>query len=139
MLVDGLDWVTLPNALGMVMHADRRPTAAKGVIGLVGTRPYAAGGRYIQRMRNYCTGCHYGPAERSGPSTCPVTVFCWDFLFRTREQLAQNQRMGVILKNVDRMTPQTRTQITIDADLLRRKLRINRDGLGRGSWRCGSQ
>jgi deoxyribodipyrimidine photolyase-related protein len=54
MLVDGLDWVTLPNALGMVMHADRRPTAAKGVIGLVGTRPYAAGGRYIQRMRNYC-------------------------------------------------------------------------------------
>ncbi|MDX2131352.1 MAG: cryptochrome/photolyase family protein [Planctomycetota bacterium] len=122
MFVDGVDWVTLPNALGMVMHADRRADAGPGVTGLVGTKPYAAGGRYIDRMSNYCASCPYDPEARSGPSACPFTLFYWDFLIRTRERLAKNQRMAMMLKNVDRMTPQVRTQITIDADLLRRRL-----------------
>lgn len=124
MFVDGIDWVTLPNALGMVMHADRRSTASKGTTGLVGTKPYAASGKYIERMSNYCTTCRYDPAERTGPTACPVTVFYWDFLIRMREQLSQNQRMAMILKNVDRMTPESRTQITIDAGLLRKKFGI---------------
>ena len=125
MFVDGVDWVTLPNALGMVMHADRRKDSAKGVTGLVGTKPYAASGKYIQRMSNYCTTCRYDPAERSGPLACPITVFYWDFLIRARKTLAQNQRMAMILKNVDRMTPEARTQITTRADLLRQKLGID--------------
>jgi deoxyribodipyrimidine photolyase-related protein len=124
MFIDGIDWVTLPNALGMVMHADRRPSSAKGTTGLVGTKPYAASGKYIQRMSNYCSRCRYDPAERSGPAACPFTLFYWDFLIRTRDTLADNQRMSMILKHVDRMTPEARTQITIDADLLRKKLGI---------------
>lgn len=95
--------------------------------GLVGTKPYAASGKYIERMSNYCTECRYDPAERSGPSACPVTVFYWDFLIRTRTQLSQNQRMAMIMKNVDRITPQTQTQITIDAALLRKKFGITVD------------
>ena len=125
MFVDGVDWVTLPNALGMVMHADKRPGAAKGVTGLVGTKPYAASGKYIQRMSNYCAGCRYDPGERAGEKACPVTVFYWDFLIRTRKQLAGNQRMAMIYKNVDRMTPQVMTQVTVDAGLLRKKLGID--------------
>ncbi len=124
MFIDGIDWVTLPNALGMVMHADRRPGAGKGITGLVGTKPYAASGKYIQRMSNYCSRCRYDPGEKSGASACPFTVFYWDFLIRTREKLGDNQRMAMILKNVDRMTPEARTQVTIDADLLRAKLGI---------------
>jgi deoxyribodipyrimidine photolyase-related protein len=124
MFIDGIDWVTLPNALGMVMHADRRPGSAKGTTGLVGTKPYAASGKYIQRMSNYCSRCRYDPADRSGPAACPFTLFYWDFLIRTRETLADNQRMSMILKNVDRMTPEARTQITIDANILRKKLGI---------------
>ena len=132
MFVDGVDWVTLPNTLGMIMHADQRPDAAKGVTGLVGTKPYAASGKYIQRMSNYCTTCRYDPAERTGSAACPFTVFYWDFLIRTREKLSDNQRMTMILKNVDRMTPEARTQITIDANLLRRKFGIEKnDDLGR--------
>jgi hypothetical protein len=98
MFADGVDWVTLPNALGMGMHADRRKGAAKGVTGLVGTKPSAASGTYIQQMSNYCTTCRYDPAERSGPLACPDTVFYWDFLIRTRKTLAQNQRMAMILR-----------------------------------------
>ena len=130
MFVDGVDWVTLPNALGMVMHADRRPAAAKGLTGLVGTKPYAASGKYIERMSNYCTSCRYDPAERSGPGACPFTVLYWDFLTRTRDALASNQRMAMILKNLDRLSPQVRTQITIDAALLRRKFGVEPESRG---------
>lgn len=125
MFVDGVDWVTLPNALGMVMHADRRRASAEGITGLVGTKPYAASGKYIQRMSNYCTNCRYDPGERHGPSACPFTVFYWDFLIRNQGTLAHNQRMKMILKNVDRLSPGTLTQITIDAALLRKKFLIN--------------
>jgi deoxyribodipyrimidine photolyase-related protein len=126
MFVDGVDWVTLPNALGMVMHADRREGAAAGVTGLVGTKPYAASGRYIERMSNYCSTCRYDPGERTGPKACPVTVFYWDFLLRHRDRLAKNQRMAMVLKNLDRLAPSACTQITIDAALLRKKLGIER-------------
>lgn len=37
----------------------------------------------------------------------------------------------MMLKNLDRMTSEACTQITIDADLLRKKLGIDGDGLGR--------
>jgi deoxyribodipyrimidine photolyase-related protein len=124
MFIDGIDWVTLPNALGMVMHADRRPRAPRGVTGLVGTKPYAASGKYIERMSNYCSNCRYDPAERSGPAACPFTVFYWDFLARNRDKLAGNQRMTMILKNLDRFAPESLTQLTIDADLLRKKLGV---------------
>ncbi len=124
MFVDGIDWVTLPNALGMVMHADRRQGSAKGVTGLVGTKPYAASGKYIQRMSNYCSQCRYDPGERTGPSACPFTVFYWDFLIRNQGALEDNRRMTMILKNLDRFSSETRTQITIDAELLRKKFSI---------------
>ncbi len=129
MFVDGIDWVTLPNALGMVMHADRRPRAARGVSGLVGTKPYAASGKYIHRMSNYCKGCRYDPSERTGANACPFTVFYWDFLIRTQGQLSENQRMKMILKSVERFSPQARAQIRIDAGLLRKKFGIDAGSL----------
>jgi deoxyribodipyrimidine photolyase-related protein len=125
MFVDGVDWVTLPNTLGMVMHADRRDDAPLGVTGTVGTKPYAASGRYIERMSNYCRDCRFDPGKRSGPEACPMTVFYWDFLLRHRERLASNQRMAMVLKNVDRLADPEKTQITVDATILRRKLGIS--------------
>ena len=126
MFVDGVDWVTLPNALGMVMHADQRGDAMQGSPGVVGTKPYAASGKYIDRMSNYCEHCRYDPSDRTGPAACPFTVFYWDFLIRSYRALERNQRMAMILKNVDRMTAEARTQITIDADLLRKRFGITR-------------
>jgi deoxyribodipyrimidine photolyase-related protein len=121
MYADAVDWVTLPNTLGMVMHADARTSSGAGI---VGTKPYAASGQYISRMSNYCSGCRYDPKERHGPRACPFTTFYWDFLIRHRERFASNPRMAMILKNVDRLSKESRAQLTVSAASLRAKYGI---------------
>ncbi len=111
MYVDAMDWVTLPNTLGMLMYADG---------GVVGSKPYAASGRYIQRMSDYCGGCRYDPGQRAGERACPVTTFYWDFLDRHQERLASVPRMGLALKNLERLSAAERREIGDRAAALRR-------------------
>ena len=93
MYADAIDWVSLPNVLGMSQFADG---------GLVGTKPYTASGAYIDRMSDYCGECPFDPKKASGDDACPITTLYWDFLDRHRERLSSNHRMGFQLKNLDR-------------------------------------
>ncbi|MFN5946209.1 MAG: cryptochrome/photolyase family protein [Phycisphaerae bacterium] len=120
MYVDAIDWVTLPNTLGMVMHADG--TASKKPV--VGTKPYCSSGQYIKKMSNYCTGCKLDPSKRTGDDACPFTVFYWDFLHRHRDRFAKNPRMAQILGNLDRFGETNVQQITVSAKKLREKFGI---------------
>jgi len=115
MYVDGVDWVTAPNVLGMSQHADH---------GVVGTKPYVASGRYIQRMSNYCKGCRYDPARRIGEKACPFTTLYWDFLLRHARQFASNPRMAMMMKNVARLDDDERRKISDQAHALRNRLGI---------------
>ena len=121
MYVDAVDWVTLPNTLGMVMHADGRDGETQGV---VGTKPYAASGRYIHRMSNYCQGCRYDPGKREGENACPFTVFYWEFLLRNETSLRRNARMGLIVRNVDRISSGERSSLRRTAGRIRDDLGI---------------
>ena len=104
--VDAVEWVELPNTLGMALHADG---------GIVGTKPYIASGAYIKRMSNYCAGCRYNPGKRSGEDACPFTLLYWDFLARHREQLGANPRMGLALKNLERIGAEELAEIRAGA------------------------
>ena len=108
--VDAIEWVELPNTLGMSQYADG---------GIMASKPYAATGKYIQRMSNYCTGCPYNPAESTGPKACPFTTLYWDFLLRHEPMLRKNQRMSLQIKNIDRLDMAARKKITDHADGLR--------------------
>lgn len=93
--IDGAEWVMLPNLLGMSLHADG---------GRMATKPYAAGGAYINRMSDYCRECDYNPKKRVGDDACPFTTLYWDFLDRNRSRLGGNHRMTMPLRNLDRMS-----------------------------------
>ena len=60
--VDAVDWVERPNTAGMALYADG---------GRFTSKPYAASGQYVKRMSNYCTGCRYDPAQRTGDTAVP--------------------------------------------------------------------
>jgi deoxyribodipyrimidine photolyase-related protein len=92
--IDGFEWVMVPNVAGMALWADG---------GKMMTKPYAASGRYVDRMSNHCRDCRYTLKERSGPDACPLTVLYWDFLDRNRELLGSNRRMWMQMKNLDRI------------------------------------
>lgn len=115
MYVDAVDWVTAPNVIGMSQHADH---------GVVGTKPYAASARYVDRMSNYCGDCRFDPKARTGDDACPFNTFYWDFLLRHRERFADNHRMGLTLKNLDRIDDDERQAIRSRARKLRAELGI---------------
>jgi deoxyribodipyrimidine photolyase-related protein len=92
--IDGYDWVMVPNVVGMSQYADG---------GVMATKPYAAGGAYLNRMSDYCRGCRYDPRHRTGDDACPFTSGYWAFLHRNRERLAGNPRMAQPLHGLDRL------------------------------------
>ncbi|WP_249522991.1 cryptochrome/photolyase family protein [Modestobacter marinus] len=94
MFLDGYDWVMVANVVGMSQHADG---------GVLATKPYAAGGAYIDRMSDYCGGCRYDPKKRIGEDACPFTAGYWAFLERNRERLADNRRMRQPLAGLGRL------------------------------------
>jgi deoxyribodipyrimidine photolyase-related protein len=91
MYADAIDWVSLPNTLGMSQYGDG---------GLVGTKPYCATGNYINRMSNYCGRCRYDYRQAAGNTACPFTTLYWDFLDRRQERLKNNRRMQIQLQNL---------------------------------------
>ncbi|MGM9427530.1 cryptochrome/photolyase family protein [Hydrogenophaga sp. MI9] len=104
--VDAVEWVELPNTLGMSQYGDG---------GLLGSKPYVATGKYIQRMSNHCSGCRFDPALSTGPKACPFTTLYWDFLMRHEAMLRQNPRMAMQMKNLDRLAPEAREAIAAQA------------------------
>jgi deoxyribodipyrimidine photolyase-related protein len=89
--VDAIEWVELPNTIGMSQYADG---------GLMASKPYAASGNYINKMSNYCKHCSYQYSTATGDKACPFTFLFWDFLHRHEADFENNPRMGFMLKNL---------------------------------------
>jgi len=83
--VDGAEWVMVPNVIGMSQYADG---------GRMATKPYASGGAYIDKMSDYCKGCHYDRKKRVGDDACPFTTLYWDFMARHEKEFGRNPRVA---------------------------------------------
>ena len=99
---DAYDWVELPNTAGMALFADG---------GLMASKPYAASGKYIKRMSNFCSGCRYDPEEMIGERACPFNALYWDFLDRNARLLRGNQRLTYMYASLDKMSDEKRGSI----------------------------
>lgn len=110
--VDAVEWVELPNTLGMSQFADG---------GLMASKPYVASGKYIEKMSagSLCGRCKYDPAQRVGEQACPFTTLYWDFLVRHEPALAANRRMAMQLKNLARLDGDERARIAERAQAIR--------------------
>ena len=117
--VDAVEWVELPNTLGMSQYADG---------GVMASKPYIASGRYIDKMSNYCGQCRYQPAEATGKTACPFTTLYWDFLIRHESELSRNPRMVMQVRNLARLTDGRRGEIIAAASALRQSLRLAVNG-----------
>ena len=111
---DAYEWVELPNTLGMSQFADG---------GLLGSKPYASSGNYINKMSNYCKSCRYDVKQKTGDDACPFNPLYWDFLVRNREKLKGNPRLGQIYRNWDRMDIDKQTAYLTTAQKFLSKIR----------------
>lgn len=103
---DAYEWVEMPNVSGMILYADG---------GLLASKPYAAGGSYINKMSNYCKNCRYKVTQKNGPDACPFNYLYWDFMSRNREHLESNPRIGMMMKTLDKMGPDKQRAIQEDS------------------------
>jgi deoxyribodipyrimidine photolyase-related protein len=106
---DAMEWVELPNVVGMGTFGDG---------GLLASKPYVSSAAYINRMSNYCGGCRYNPKLRTGPDACPFNYLYWTFLDDVRgeggtgkgergtgKRLDIGQRMALVLKQLEKIAP----------------------------------
>ncbi|MBC7801897.1 MAG: cryptochrome/photolyase family protein [Gemmatimonadaceae bacterium] len=91
---DAYEWVEMPNVRGMALHADG---------GIIGSKPYASSGAYINRMSDYCRGCHYDVKDAVGERGCPFNALYWDFIARHGERFGQNPRMAMPVRTLAKM------------------------------------
>jgi deoxyribodipyrimidine photolyase-related protein len=99
---DAYEWVEMPNTLGMALFGDG---------GIVGSKPYAASGKYIRKMSNFCGQCAYNPNETVESGACPFNALYWDFLDRNRARLEGNQRMPYVYATWDRFGAEKQQKI----------------------------
>jgi len=110
--LDAVEWVELPNVLGMSQFADG---------GLLASKPYVASGRYIQRMSNYCDRCPFDPTRATGELACPFTTLYWDFLIRHEQRFRDHPRAAMQWRSLGRLGSDDRREIRARADSLKNR------------------
>jgi deoxyribodipyrimidine photolyase-related protein len=111
--IDAFEWVELPNTLGMSQYADG---------GLLATKPYVSSAAYIDRMSDYCKGCEYDRKARLGEKACPFNALYWNFFARNQALLSANARLGMVYRQLAKMSEEDLAAIDAQAVRIRSQL-----------------
>lgn len=111
--IDAFEWVELPNTLGMSQFADG---------GAMATKPYVSSAAYINRMSDYCKGCHYDKKLREGDKACPFNALYWDFFARNQTSLGSNHRLGMVYRQLEKMDDEVLNALRLKANDSRQRL-----------------
>ncbi|PXW16237.1 deoxyribodipyrimidine photolyase-related protein [Chryseobacterium sp. CBTAP 102] len=91
MFIDSYDWVMVPNVYGMSSYSDG---------GKMSTKPYISGSNYIKKMSDYSNGDW---AEQ-------WDALFWNFINDHQDFFAQNPRLGMMLRTLEKMPEEKRKQ-----------------------------
>lgn len=105
---DALEWVELPNTLGMALYGDG---------GLLASKPYAASGKYINRMSNFCKNCRFNPDETVGENACPFNSLYWRFISVNQDKLGKNPRFFYMYSHWRKMSDQKKAEILSQSEV----------------------
>lgn len=92
MFVDSSEWVMGPNVYGMGLFSDG---------GVFATKPYICGSNYLKKMSDY----------RAGEWCDAVDGLYWRFIERHRSFFANQPRLALMPKALDRLTDERRARI----------------------------
>ena len=92
--IDAIEWVEMPNVLGMSQYADG---------GLLATKPYVSSGSYINKMGNYCKSCQYDVKTKFADNSCPFNSLYWSFFLNNPTLIENNPRMGIVKMQINKM------------------------------------
>ena len=97
LFIDAYDWVMVPNVYGMSQYADG---------GMMSSKPYISGSRYILKMSNYPKG-----------PWCEIwDALYWRFLYVHRDLFEHNPRMAHFITYITRMPEEKRQQLIAKAE-----------------------
>ena len=111
--IDAYDWVMVPNVYGMSQYADG---------GLITTKPYLSGSNYIRKQSHY----------KKGDWCAEWDALYWRFVWVHREVFADNPRMSMMARLVEKMDSAKRKAHLDLADAVLSRWR----GGAVARWRC---
>jgi deoxyribodipyrimidine photolyase-related protein len=97
LFIDAYDWVMVPNVYGMSQFADG---------GMISSKPYISGSRYILNMSDY----------PKGPWCELWDALYWRFLFVHRDLFEHNPRMAPFITYITRMPEEKRKSLIEKAE-----------------------
>ena len=111
--IDAYEWVELPNTLGMATFSDG---------GIVGSKPYAASGKYINRMSNYCSSCKHNPKNTLEDDSCPFNYLYWNFLIQNSNSLSSNPRMKLVYNTLGKFDDAFKEKIKLKSKIFLKEI-----------------
>jgi len=106
LFIDAYDWVMVPNVYGMSQFADG---------GMMSSKPYISGSNYIIKMSNY-----------KKQAWCDIwDALFWRFMNKQRDFFLKNPRLGMLIKNFDKMPIEKQQNLMITAENYLTKLHEN--------------
>ncbi len=113
MYIDALDWVVLPNVLGMGLYADG---------GVMSSKPYISSGQYIHRMSDSCKSCAYQVDVKVGEQACPFNALYWSMIDRHQSLWQNNPRMSMMVSSWRKMDDSNQQALRAQAELIMQRL-----------------
>ena len=111
--IDAYEWVELPNTLGMATFSDG---------GIVGSKPYAASGKYINRMSNYCSSCKHNPKNTLEDDSCPFNYLYWNFLIDNSNLLSSNPRMKLVYNTLGKFDDAFKEKVKLKSKIFLKEI-----------------